>query len=197
LLFGFHVISEWFWVFVFKSFTNDVIYMVSLGFSELSFAFFLEMSVFFYHNELAQQYQTYENHSRRSWKATKNTNPSKAMEPDRIPNIILKTCAEELALCLRNIFPTSVSCVVHEYPDLNPWLRLVNILWFSKCLSMCLQIMCSSILQDAQIKDELALCLRNIFPTSVDCCTLPNDWLSANIAPVLKKGEVYAAENYR
>jgi hypothetical protein len=26
---------------------------------------------------------------------------------------------------------------------------------------------------------------------------LPNDWLSANIAPVLKKGDVYAAENYR
>jgi hypothetical protein len=23
------------------------------------------------------------------------------------------------------------SCVVHEYPDLNLWLRLVNILWFS------------------------------------------------------------------
>jgi hypothetical protein len=27
------------------------------------------------------------------------------------------------------------SCVVHAYPDLNPWLRLVNILGFSKCLS--------------------------------------------------------------
>ena len=38
------------------------------------------------------------------------------------------------------------SYVVHEYPDLNLWLRLVNILWFSKCLSMCLQIMCSSYL---------------------------------------------------
>jgi uncharacterized Fe-S radical SAM superfamily protein PflX len=31
----------------------------------------------------------------------------------------------------------------------------------------------------------------------VDCGTLPNDWLSANIAPVFKKGDVHAAENYR
>jgi hypothetical protein len=47
------------------------------------------------------------------------------------------------------------SCVVHEYPDLNPWLRLVNILRFSKCLSMCLQITCSSILQDTLVKDTV------------------------------------------
>jgi hypothetical protein len=71
-------------------------------------------------------------------KLLKNTNPSKAMGPDRIPNIILKTCAEELVPCL-----------------------------------------------------------RNIFQKSVDCGILPNDWLSANIAPVLTKGDVYAAENYR
>jgi hypothetical protein len=31
----------------------------------------------------------------------------------------------------------------------------------------------------------------------VDCSTLPNDWLSANIAAVFKKGDVHAAENYR
>jgi hypothetical protein len=37
-------------------------------------------------------------------KLLKNTNPSKAMGPDRIPNIILKTCADELAPCLRNIY---------------------------------------------------------------------------------------------
>jgi hypothetical protein len=71
-------------------------------------------------------------------KLLKNTNPSKAMGPDRIPNIILKTCPEELVPCL-----------------------------------------------------------RNIFQKSVDCGTLPNDWLSANIAPVLKKGNVHAAENHR
>jgi hypothetical protein len=41
---------------------------------------------------------------------------------------------------------------LHNY-GINPWLRLVNILWFSKCLSMCLQIMCSSILQDTQVRD--------------------------------------------
>jgi histone H3/H4 len=43
-------------------------------------------------------------------KLLKNTNPSKAMGPDRIQNIILKTCAEELAPCLRNIFQKSVDC---------------------------------------------------------------------------------------
>jgi hypothetical protein len=33
------------------------------------------------------------------------------------------------------------SCVVHEYPDLNPWLRLVNILWFSKCAyKLCVRV---------------------------------------------------------
>jgi hypothetical protein len=41
-------------------------------------------------------------------KLLKTTNPSKAMGPDRIPNIILKTCAEELAPCLKNIFQKSV-----------------------------------------------------------------------------------------
>jgi hypothetical protein len=40
-------------------------------------------------------------------------------------------------------------------------------------------------------------CLRNIFQKSVDCGTLPNDWLSANTGPVFKKGDVHAAENYR
>jgi hypothetical protein len=64
-------------------------------------------------------------------KLLKNTNSSKAMGPDRIPNIILKTCAEELVPCL-----------------------------------------------------------RNIFQKSVDCGILPNDWLSANIAPVLTKGDM-------
>lgn len=47
MFFGFHVIPEWFSVIVFESFTNDVIYVVPLGFSKLSFAFFLEMFVFF------------------------------------------------------------------------------------------------------------------------------------------------------
>ena len=31
----------------------------------------------------------------------------------------------------------------------------------------------------------------------MDCGTLPNDWLSASITPVFKKGDVHAAENYR
>jgi hypothetical protein len=35
-------------------------------------------------------------------KLLKNTNTSKATGPDRIPSIILKTCAEEVAPCLGN-----------------------------------------------------------------------------------------------
>ena len=87
-----------------------------------------------YHNELAQQCKTLKITVEGVEKLLKNTNPSKAMGPDRIQNIILKTCAEELAPCL-----------------------------------------------------------RNIFQKSVDCGTLPNDWLSAKISPVLKKGDVHAA----
>jgi hypothetical protein len=45
--------------------------------------------------------------------------------------------------------------------------------------------------------EELAPCLSNIFQKLVDSSTLPNDWLIASIAPVLEKGDVHAAKNYR
>ena len=45
--------------------------------------------------------------------------------------------------------------------------------------------------------EELAPSISAIFQKSIDTGTLPEDWLSANIAPVFKKGDVHAAENYR
>ncbi len=44
---------------------------------------------------------------------------------------------------------------------------------------------------------ELAPCISEIFQKSVDQGVLPTDWLKANVAPVFKKGDVHAAENYR
>lgn len=43
----------------------------------------------------------------------------------------------------------------------------------------------------------LAPGMTKIFQKSIDCGELPDDWLSANVAPVYKKGDVHKAENYR
>ena len=43
----------------------------------------------------------------------------------------------------------------------------------------------------------LAPGMTKIFQKSIDCSELPDDWLSANVAPVYKKGDVHKAENYR
>jgi hypothetical protein len=45
--------------------------------------------------------------------------------------------------------------------------------------------------------DELAEGLTHIFQKSVHSGCLPEDWTNANIAPVFKKGDRHAAENYR
>jgi hypothetical protein len=60
--------------------------MVPLAFSELSFAFFLEMSVFFKIPSTVEEVE----------KLLKNTNPSKAMGPDRIPKSSLKHALKNL-----------------------------------------------------------------------------------------------------
>ena len=44
---------------------------------------------------------------------------------------------------------------------------------------------------------QLAPGLCEIFQHSVDSGELPSNWLNANIAPVFKKGDVHASENYR
>jgi hypothetical protein len=44
----------------------------------------------------------------------KNTNTSKSTGPDRIPNTILKTCAEELAPCLGNISKNQWTAVLYQ-----------------------------------------------------------------------------------
>ena len=36
-----------------------------------------------------------------------------------------------------------------------------------------------------------------MFQKSIDCGDQPEDWVSANISPVFKKGDVHLAENYR
>jgi hypothetical protein len=45
--------------------------------------------------------------------------------------------------------------------------------------------------------DELAEGLTCIFQKSVDSGCLPEDWTNANVAPVFKKGDRHAPENYR
>ena len=40
-----------------------------------------------------------------------------------------------------------------EYPDLKPWFKFVRIIFFSRCLRRCLQMMCSSILQVTDVSD--------------------------------------------
>jgi hypothetical protein len=44
---------------------------------------------------------------------------------------------------------------------------------------------------------QIAPSLTVIFQKSIDTGTLPEDWLSANISCVYKKGDTHAAENYR
>lgn len=44
---------------------------------------------------------------------------------------------------------------------------------------------------------QLAPALCTIFQHSLDSGKLPSDWLSANVAPVYKKGDVHLPENYR
>ena len=52
-------------------------------------------------------------------KLLKDINPSKAMGPDQIPNIVLKTCAKTLAPGMTKIFQESIDC--GELPD--DWLN--------------------------------------------------------------------------
>ena len=48
-----------------------------------------------------------------------------------------------------------------------------------------------------EIAQEIAPIVQIIFQRSLDTGTLPKQWLTANIAPVFKKGEKYKASNYR
>ena len=45
------------------------------------------------------------------------------------------------------------NCVSVEYPDLKPWLRLVSILYLSKCFNRWLHIMCSSNLHGTEVNE--------------------------------------------
>ena len=45
--------------------------------------------------------------------------------------------------------------------------------------------------------ESLAPVITIIFQKSLDSGKLPKDWTDANIAPVFKKGDKHAAENYR
>ena len=47
-----------------------------------------------------------------------------------------------------------------------------------------------------QCADHLAPALTIMFQRSIDHGKLPNDWLSANISCIFKKGDKHAAENY-
>ena len=44
---------------------------------------------------------------------------------------------------------------------------------------------------------KLASAMRSIFQLSMDTRKLPKDWLSANVSPVFKKGDVHLPENYQ
>ena len=48
-----------------------------------------------------------------------------------------------------------------------------------------------------ELADEVAPILTLLFRTSMDTGTVPEDWRSANITPVFKKGEYYDPANYR
>ena len=48
-----------------------------------------------------------------------------------------------------------------------------------------------------ELADEVAPILTLLFRTSIDTGTVPEDWRSANITPVFKKGEHYDPANYR
>ena len=45
--------------------------------------------------------------------------------------------------------------------------------------------------------DEISPLLTIIFQRSFDCGKVPDDWRSANITPVFKKGDRFKASNYR
>ena len=47
------------------------------------------------------------------------------------------------------------------------------------------------------LADEIAPLLASIFQRSFDCGEVPDDWRSANITPVFKKGDRFKASNYR
>ena len=51
------------------------------------------------------------------------------------------------------------------------------------------------ILKDSAV--ELAPLLTAIYQRSFDCGEVPEDWRSANITPVFKKGDRFKASNYR
>jgi len=48
-----------------------------------------------------------------------------------------------------------------------------------------------------ELHDDIAPILTTIFHHSLKTGQVPNDWKQANVAPVYKKGDRYAAENYR
>jgi hypothetical protein len=54
----------------------------------------------------------------------------------------------------------------------------------------------SNIVQKTCAK-ALAPGMTKILQKLIDCGELSDDWLSANVAPVCKKGDVHKAENYR
>jgi hypothetical protein len=45
--------------------------------------------------------------------------------------------------------------------------------------------------------DKLSPILRCMFQLSLDSGTIPNDWRTASIVPVFKKGDKHLAANYR
>ena len=45
--------------------------------------------------------------------------------------------------------------------------------------------------------EQLAEPIKDIFQTSINTATVPNDWKQANVVPVYKKGEKTSVNNYR
>ena len=48
-----------------------------------------------------------------------------------------------------------------------------------------------------ELSHELAPILASLFQQSLDQGQLPNDWIKANVVPILKKGKRSLASNYR
>ena len=48
-----------------------------------------------------------------------------------------------------------------------------------------------------ELAAEVAPCLEIVFRSSYDTGVVPNDWRTANVSPIFKKGEKYKASNYR
>ena len=48
-----------------------------------------------------------------------------------------------------------------------------------------------------ELAAEIAPCLQIIFCSSYETGTVPEDWRTANVSPIFKKGEKYKASNYR